>query len=93
MPLVSYAYLVWRHPARIPLLKESAFVGASGGGSSAGSREVAQAVLVHSAHLGGLGLPVVDGVLENAQRVDPEIPDREHSGHLDGIDKGLWERF
>ncbi len=78
---------------RIPLLEESAFVGIFGGGSCAGSCEVAQTVFVHPAHLGGLGVPVVHSVLENAQRVDPDIPDRERSGYLDGIDKGLRERF
>jgi hypothetical protein len=80
----------WRNASRDRLvaLGEDARVAIWGGARA----DVEQAILLDVTHACGLAHPVGAGVLDNTQRIDPEVAEPELAGDGDGIAKGGWKQ-
>lgn len=64
---------------------------AGGRAGGLGGRDGEEGVLVDGGHLAGLLGPVGGAVLDDAERVDPQVPDLESARNRHGVLEGLWE--
>ena len=60
---------------------------------SRGGGDVEVALTVDSMHQGGLPLPVVFVILDDTERVDPEVPNAKSVRNDSSVSKGLGEKM